>query len=107
MTSKPRVSSNPQFIIPSFLMSLDLTTIPFSEIKPNSLLVVRLPPEDGLGNAEQICRAMETVLRPHLPNSTRVLIMKHGTEVFSVDEEVMNAMGWVRANEGVPRIGMT
>ncbi len=77
-------------------MPLDLTTIPFDQIKPNSLLVIRLPPEDNLGNADTIGRAMETVLRPHLPNSTKVLIMMHGTEVFSVDEEVMNEMGWVR-----------
>lgn len=81
-------------------MPLDLTTIPFDQIKPNSLLVVRLPPEDGLGNAETICRALETTLRPHIPMSTKVLIMKHGTEVFSVDEEIMNSIGWFKSDGG-------
>ena len=79
--------------------SPDITTIPFDQIKPNSLLVVRLPPDNTLSNAETICRALEANLRPHIPASTKVLIMKHGTEVFCVDEEVMNSIGWFR-NDG-------
>lgn len=75
-------------------MILDIDSIPFADIKPNSLLVVRLPP-GARPNGESI-EQMASALRRYIPDSVQILITQPNTEVLSIDEETLNAAGWYK-----------
>jgi hypothetical protein len=75
-------------------VTLDLDQIPFADIKPNSLLVLRWPQDSDEDRAglDNVIYA----LRDQLPESVRVLVLRDETQLCHVDEATMNAAGWFR-----------
>lgn len=64
-------------------------TIPFDQITPNSILVIR---DDTLGDDEERKRT----LRAQLPHSVDVVTMARATDVLCISETTLNAAGWFR-----------
>ena len=69
-------------------MTVDLTNLPWDDLKPHSLVVTRL-------TDERLDRFIY-VLRDKVGDSVRVAPMHPDTEVFVISEQDMNSMGWVR-----------
>ncbi len=75
-------------------MLIDITQIPYDEIKANSILVIRIP-----SGTQQDLSTLDTIweaLRTHLAPTVTILVMKGDTEVYHVDEELMNRMHWYK-----------
>ncbi len=68
----------------------DLSSIPWADLKPHSLIVTRLTEE----RLDQFLYA----LRDHVGDSVKTVPMSPDAEVLVVDEAMMGAMGWVRKN---------
>lgn len=75
-------------------MMVDINQIPYDEIKPNSILVVRL--FSGTQSDLASVDAWFKGFRDRIPPSVTVLVMRDDTEIFNVDEELMNRMGWFK-----------
>lgn len=75
-------------------MLVDITQIPYSDITPNSILVLRLPTgtQNDLRSIEDIWKALRTYLSP----TVTILVMRDDTEVYHVDEDLMNQMHWYK-----------
>lgn len=78
-------------------MLVDLTQIPYDEIKPNSILVVRLPIGYTFTDADKgMIDSLAQAMRDKIDKSVNVLIMRHDTQIYNIDEELMNQMGWFK-----------
>ena len=78
-------------------MIVDIDNIPYSEITPNSLLVIRLPNGFNFtGGDRDMMDKLTAALREKVDPNVSVLIMQYGTDVFCVPEEVMNQGGWYK-----------
>ncbi len=73
---------------------IDPKTIPFDQITPNSILVLRLPAasQDDVEGVEALVKE----LRPKIDPSVVFLTMRADTEVYLWPEEVLNAAGWYK-----------
>lgn len=75
-------------------MLVDLTQIPYNEIKPNSILVLR-GPVGAMGNMEDV-QPFLLKLREKVDPSVDILMMRADTEIFCVNEKTMNEAGWFK-----------
>ena len=82
-------------------MLIDLTQIPYDEIKPNSILVIRNSGITSTEDYEQI-RPLFQLLREKVGSSVNILFMRPETDVFCVDEKTMNEAGWFKSGGSAP-----
>ncbi len=80
-------------------MITDITQIPYADLKPDTLLVLRVDagtPEQLRFDVEKVWTALKQV---KLPDGVKVLVMPSTTKLELVPEHVMAAAGWVRKTE--------
>lgn len=75
-------------------MNVDITQIPYADITPNSILVIRVP-AFGLQDKNMV-DALTHGLREKLDDSINVLIVRDDTSVELLSEKLMNQQGWYR-----------
>lgn len=64
----------------------ELATIPFSEVPPHSLVIIRAH--------EDVADEMISTFRAKIPSSASILIARRETDVFCITEDVLNQAGW-------------
>jgi hypothetical protein len=77
-------------------MIIDSTAIPLDDLKPNSLLVLRV----DAGTQEQLQFDVQKVIaglkQVKIPDGVKIMVMPSTTKLELAPEHVMNAAGWVR-----------
>lgn len=80
---------------------IDITTVPFSEFAPNSVLTVRAQ------STTEETEALVHALRDHIPNTVSILLLQRDTEICYIAEEVLNAAGWMRKVDRIAPVEAT
>ncbi len=75
-------------------MTVDITEIPYADIKPNSVLMIRVP-AFGLQDKKMV-DALTQGLRDKVDESVSVLIIRDDTVVELLTERAMNSAGWFK-----------
>lgn len=75
----------------SNLLRVDINEIPYDQITPNSLLVIRGSAKDMPDMVE-----LHKSLKDRLDPSVMVLTTNRDTDVLCIPEEVLNEAGWYK-----------